>query len=354
MSAFDPKRTFEARLSGKLVWEGAMNQARRRQLLVAAGALLALPLAKAQQPEKVRRIGFLAARSRSTPSNPDVYYDAFMQGMRELGYVEGKNLVVEWRFADGKYERLPTLAAELVKMNVELIATNSTPATEALQRATSTIPIVAIAVGDPLASGFAASLARPGRNITGLSLITVDLGPKYLELLKLMMPALSRVAVLENPGNPVDPGILKSVQAAAQQVGVKVLPVDASTLEEIERGFATMRRERANAVIILPDSFFIRQRREITELATRNRLPSIFSFREDVEAGGLMSYGVNMADIFRRAATYVDKILKGANPRELPIEQPTKIHLAINRKTAKALGLIIPRNLVIRADEVID
>ena len=327
----------------------------RRDAVVRLVALSAAPAAAfAQQQGNVRRIGFLAARSRSTQSNPDVYYDAFTQGMRELGYVEGKNLVIEWRFAEGKYERLPALAAELVRMKVELIATNSTPATEALQRATSTIPIVAIAVGDPIASGFAASLARPGGNITGLSLITIDLGPKYLELLKLIMPALSRAAVLENPGNPVDPAILKSVEAAGRQLGVKVLPVDASTLEEIERGFAAMGRERADAVIILPDSFFIRQRRQITELAARNRLPSMFSFREDVEAGGLMSYGVNMADIFRRAAIFVDKVLKGAKAGELPFEQPTKIHLAINRKTAKALGITISQELLFRADEVID
>jgi putative ABC transport system substrate-binding protein len=328
----------------------------RRDCLTALGAAaLSMPLASlAQQQEKIRRIGFLGVRSRSTPSNPDVYYDAFIEGMRELGYIEGKNLTIEWRFADGKFERLPGLAGELVRMKLEAIVTHTTPSTEALQRATSAIPIVMTSIADPVASGFAASLARPGGNITGLSIITIDLSPKYLELLKIMMPALSRAAVLVNPGNSTHPATLKSIQAAAQQRGVKVLPVEARTAEEIERGFAAMRRERVDAVIIPGDGFFIGQRRQITELAVRNRLPSMCAFREFVEAGGLMSYGQNITDFYRRAATYVDKILKGAKPGELPIEQPLKIHLAINRKTANALGLTIPQELLLRADEVIE
>jgi len=327
----------------------------RRRLLIALGAgVLAAPLASfSQQPGNVRRIGFLAVRSRPTPSNPD-YYDAFVRGMRELGYVEGKNLVIEWRYADGKYERLPGLAAELVGLRVEVIATHSTPATQALQRATSSIPIVSAALGDPVSSGFATSLGRPRGNITGLSLITTDLYPKQLELLKTMVPALSLGAVLANSGSPRYPANLKSVQAAAQQLGVKILPVDARTPEEIERGFAAIRRERTDAVIVLADAFFTGQRRQITELAARNRLPSMFSYREDVEAGGLMSYGQNLTDYFRRAATYVDKILKGAKPGELPIEQPTRIHLAINRKTAKALGITVSKEMLFRADEVIE
>ncbi|MBI3374677.1 MAG: ABC transporter substrate-binding protein [Betaproteobacteria bacterium] len=329
----------------------------RRRTLLASVALCAFaaPLRTfAQQSGKVRRIGFLAARSRSTQSSPDVYYDAFEQAMRELGYVEGKNLVIEWRFADGKYERLPNLAAELVQLKVEVIATHSTPATQALKRATSTIPIVVASMGDPVASGFAASLAHPGGNITGLSNIPTDLGPKQTELLKRMMPALSRTAVLMNPGTSFHPGNLKSVQAAAQRLGVKVLPTNARTPEEIERGFAAMRLERAEAVIVLGDAFFSGQRRQIAELAARNRLPSMSTFREDVVAGGLMSYGPNTADTWRRAANYVDRILKGAKPGELPIEQPTKIHLAINRKTAKALGITISKELLFRADEVIE
>jgi putative ABC transport system substrate-binding protein len=327
----------------------------RRNVLILGLGALAAPLASlGQQQGKVRRIGFLAVRSRPTPSNPEVYYDAFVQGMRDLGYVEGKNLVIEWRFADGKFERLPGLASELVLMKLEVIVTHTTPSTEALQRATSTIPIVMTSIADPVSSGFAASLARPGGNITGLSLMIIDLSPKYLELLKLMLPALSRVAVLLNPGTSFEFAVLKSIQAAAQQFGVKILAVEARTLEEIERGFAAMRRERADAVIVLGDSFFIAQRRQITELAARNRLPSMFAYREDVEAGGLMSYGQNLADFYRRAATYVDKILKGAKPGELPIEQPMKVHLAINRKTAKTLGLSIPQEVLLRVDEVIE
>jgi putative ABC transport system substrate-binding protein len=239
-------------------------------------------------------------------------------------------------------------------MKLEVIVTHSTPSTEALQRATSTIPIVMTSIADPVGSGFATSLARPGGNITGLSIITIDLSAKNLELLKIMTPALSRAAFLVNPGNSTHPAALKNVQAAAQQLGVKILPVDARTAEEIERGYAAMRRDRADAVIIPGDGYFILQRRQITELAARYRLPSMCPFREYVEAGGLMSYGQNLVDFYQRAATYVDKILKGAKPGELPIEQPTKIHLAINRKTAKALGLTIPQEILLRADEVIE
>lgn len=302
----------------------------------------------------MRRIGFLAPLSRSTPSHPDVYYDAFVHGMRELGHVEGRNLVIEWRFADGNFERLPGLAAELVRMKVEVIATHSTPAIRALQRATSTVPIVFAVAIDPVGSGFAASLARPGGNITGLSVIDVDPGPKRLELLKAILPPLSRVAVLVNPGSSVHPAIVKSVQAAGQHAGIKVLPMRARTPEEIERGFATLSQERAEGVIIADDAFFRGQRRQIADLAVKHRMPVIAPWREYVAAGGLMSYGQSIADSFRRAATYVDRILKGAKPGELPIEQPTRIHLAISRKTAKALGLAIPQELLLRADEVIE
>jgi putative ABC transport system substrate-binding protein len=332
-----------------------MSRVRRRQLLFTAMGLLVAPLAAiAQQQSKVPRIGFLAARSRSTPSNPDVYYDAFMQGMRELGYVEGKNLLIEWRFAEGKSERLPGLAAELVRMNVELIATHGTPATQAAQRATSTIPIVFAAASGPVASGFVASLARPGGNITGLSLTTVDVSPKHLELLKIMIPRLSRIAFLMNPDTSSHPAILKSVQAAAQTIGVKVLPLQARNPEDFERSFEAMTRERIEALILAPDTFYIWQRRQYATLALKHRMPTMFPFREQVEAGGLMSYGQNLADHYRRAASYVDRILKGAKPGELPIEQPTRLHLAINRKTAGALGLTIPQELLLRADEVIE
>ena len=329
---------------------------KRRRVVAALGLIaIAAPFAVfAQQPAKIRRIGFLAARSRPTPSNPD-YYDAFVQGMRELGYVEGKNLVIEWRYADGKYERLPDLADVLVQMKLEVIVTHSTPGTQALQKATKSIPIVMTSINDPVGSGFAASLARPGGNITGLSLITMDLTPKHFELLKIMIPRLSRVAVLVNPGQAqLHAAVLKSIQAEAQRTGIKVLPVEARTPEEIERGFATMRRERAEAAIIATDAFFLGQRRQIAELALKNRIATMFANRESTKAGTLMSYGVDLADSYRYAATYVDKILKGAKPADLPIEQPTRIHMAINRKTAKALGLTIPQELILRADEVIE
>jgi putative ABC transport system substrate-binding protein len=322
--------------------------------LVCLGGLGAPRGVLAQQPVKVWRIGFLGVRSRSTPENPDVYYDAFVDEMRELGYVEGKNLVIEWRFAEGKYERLPALAAELVRWNPDVIMTHATPPTDALKQATGTIPIVFAAVGDPVGRGFATTLAKPGGNTTGTSVMDLDLIPKHLELLKTMVPGLSRVAVLVNPGNAANPVMLKSARTAAPQFGVSILPVEARTPEEVERGLAAMKRDHADGVLILADPFFFGQRRQIAGLAARNRLPSMFYFREAVQAGVLMSYGQNVTDSYRHAATYVDKILKGAKPSELPIEQPTRIHLAINRKTAQVLGLTVPQELLLRADEVIE
>ena len=328
----------------------------RRQFLATFGlATLSATLPSlAQQPDKIRRIGFLAPLSRPTASNPNVYYDAFVQGMRELGYVEGKNFAIEWRYADGKYERLPGFATELVRMKVEAIVTHGNAGIQAAQRATTAIPIVSAIMADPVGSGFAASLARPAGNITGLSLILVDLSPKHIELLKTMMPRLSRVAVLMNPGNSAHPAILKSLETAAQQVGIKTLRVDARTAEDIERSFSTMRRERAKAVIVAGDALFLGQERQIAAIALKNRMPAITAWQRHTAAGSLMSYGQNHVDHFRRAANYVDKILKGAKPGDLPIEQPTHIHLAINRKTAKALGLTIPPELMLRADEVIE
>ena len=328
---------------------------RRRELLIGFGLGIlapAFPL-RAQQP-KVRRIGFLAPLSRSTPSQPDANYDAFALGMRELGYVEGKNLVIEWRFADGKYERLPGLAAELARMKVEVVVTHGNAGIQAAQRAASTIPIVTAIMADPVGSSFAASLARPGGNITGLSNISVDLSPKQLELLKSIVPKLSHVAVLMNPGNSAHPAFLKNVQAAAQRVGIKVLSVEARTPQEIERGFAAMTRERAEAVIVAGDAFFLGQGRQIAELALKSQMPAITPWQQITAVGVLMSYGQNLVEHFWRAATYVDKILKGAKPGDLPIEQPTKIHLAINLRTAKALGLTVSKELQFRADGVIE
>lgn len=328
----------------------------RRRLLAALGlCMLAAPLhVVAQQLVKIRRIGFLATRSRSTSANPEVYYDAFVAGVRALGYVDGKNLTIEWRYAEQKNERLPELAAELASANVEVIVTHGVQATQAAQRATATIPIVTAAVIDPIGNGFALNLARPGRNITGLSLIASDASPKQIELLKLMLPRLARVAVILNPGNSGHLSILKSLKGAAQKVGVKLLSSAASSPEEIGRAMGTAKRERAEVVVIPSDAFFIGQRRQIVELALQNRLPTMFSYREDVAAGGLMSYGQNLADHYRQAATFVDKILKGAKPGDLPFEQPERFHLAVNRKTAQALAVKIPQELLLRADEVIE
>ncbi len=327
----------------------------RRKLLLGIGSgILSAALPSYAQPSKVSRIGVLTLRWRSTPSNPEPFYDAFTQAMRELGYVEGKNLLIESRFADGKSERLPGLAAELIDLKPAVIVTHAMNATEALRRATSTIPIVVSPMTDPVERGLAASLARPGGNVTGMSHMGIDLAPKQLELLKSMIPALSHVAVLANPGNPSHPAVLKIVQASAQQVGINILVVNANTGEEIERAFAVMTQERAGAGIALSDPFFTGQRRQIPALALKHRLPMMFAQREFVAAGGLMSYGASIVDLYRGAAIYVDKILKGANPGDLPIEQPTRIHLAVNRKTAKVLGFTIPSELLLRADEAID
>ncbi|MBI3375072.1 MAG: ABC transporter substrate-binding protein [Betaproteobacteria bacterium] len=317
-------------------------------------ALGATPLAViAQQQSRVWRIGFLGARRRPGPLAHD-FLNAFPQGMRELGYVEGKNLVIEWRSADGTVERLPDLAAELVRLKVDVIVTSSTPTTSAAQKATSTIPIVMGTGGDPVGSGFVNSLARPGGNITGLTNIVEDLSPKQLEMLLSIAPKLSRVAVLLNPDNSSQAVVSRSVQAAAQKRSVKMLPAEARTPQEIEKAFSKMARENVGAVIVMPDPFLYQQRRQVIELAAKHRLPSIAWVREYVEAGGLMSYGSNFADMYRRAAAYVDKILKGAKPGDLPVEQPTKFEFVINRKTAKTLGLAIPRELLLRADELIE
>ena len=329
-----------------------MSRVGRRRLLLAAGALLVAPLAAhAQQPAKTHRIGFLLIRSRPTLSNPEVY--EFVQGMRDLGYVEGKNLAIEWRFADGDLERVPTLAAELVRLKVEVIVAPNTPSTLAVQRVSRAIPIVCVSCSDPVRTGITASLAHPDGNATGPSMMGREAAQKNLELLKTMLPALSRVAVLVNPDNAGNLNGLKGFQEAALHLGVEVLPVEARTLGEIERGLAAIARERVDAVSVIVDSLFIVHRSRIIELVARSRLPSSFYTREDVEAGGLMSYGQKLPEFYRHAATYVDRILKGAKPAELPIEQLTKIYFVINLRTAKALGITIPQELLLRADELI-
>ena len=327
----------------------------RRKLIVALGAsALAVPFASfAQQQGKVWRVGFLASRHVEFV-DADSYYGPFRQGMRELGYVEGKDLVIEWRSAEGNNARLPGLAAELVKLKVDAIVTPATPASLAAQQATSTIPIVMANVADPVGAGLVKSLARPGGNITGLANIVTALGPKQLEMLIDMVPRLSRVAVLVNPSNPVQANLPKLIRDTVQRTSVKILPAEAQTPQEVENAFSMMVRERAGAVIVGQDPFAIQQRRPIAELALKHRLPSISGFREYAEAGGLISYGANITDINRRVAIYVDKILKGAKPGDLPVEQPTKFELIINRKTAKALNLTIPQALLVSADGLIE
>jgi len=326
----------------------------RRTFLIALGAgVLAVPRGLfAQQQSKVARIGFFYFGSRQSSLDTG-RYNAFVQGMRELGYVEGANFIIEARFADGKNEPLPTLAAELVRLKVDVIAATGTPVLRALQHATTTIPVVSTVTADPVGDGFAASRARPGGNITGLSIGAADLGPKLLELLKAAVPKLSRVAVLLQPENPAHPPRLKRIMSAAQKVGIQLVLAEAGTVQEIEREFAMMTKERVNAAIIFPDSFFVQEVRSIAAQALKHQLPSVSNNQGYAEAGGLMSYGPNLVDNFWRAATYVDKILKGANPGELPFEHPTRYSLVINHKTAMALGLTIPQALLRQADELI-
>ena len=306
----------------------------------------------AQEQTKIWRVGFLTARRRPESIDDD-FLGAFPRGMRELGYVEGKNLVIEWRF-DDNFEHLPDLAAELVALRLDVIVSGSSQAISALQKATTTIPIVMSTSGDPIGSGFVKSLARPGGNITGFSNLTSDIGAKQLELLLGMVPSLSRVAVLVNPVNPALRTFLKNVQSATQGGSVKVLPVEARTAQEIENAFPVMTQTKAEAVIVAVDALLIQHYRKIAGLAAQNRLPSSSTIREYAEAGGLMSYGPNLTEQLRGAATYVDKIFKGAKPADLPVQQIKTFELLINGKTAKALGLTIPQSLLLRADRVIE
>ena len=327
----------------------------RRKILIALGATaLASPLTSHAQPQtKVWRIGFLSQIGRPDPINSGAYGE-LLRGMRELGYVEGKHFVLEARFADDRPERLPSLAAELVQMKMDVIVASTPTATRALQKATTNIPIVMLSDPDPVGAGFVKSLAHPGGNITGLSIAAVDISPKLLEMLLSMTPGVSRVAILVNPPNSSHAPIVKSLQAAAQTIGVTILPLEARTAKEIEDGFSNMARQRAGALIVPGDGFFNGQARQIAGLAAKNRLPSIARFQPYANAGGLMSYGPSLNDMYRRAANYVDKIFKGAKPGDLPVEQPMRFELVINGKTAKALGLKIPQSLLIMADKVIE
>jgi putative ABC transport system substrate-binding protein len=319
---------------------------------VAAG-VLAMPLgAFAQQQDKVWRIGFFYFGSHQS-SLESGRYIAFVQGMRQLGYVEGKNLVIETRFGDGKMERLPDLATEMLRLRVDVIVATGGPVYSALQQAATTIPVVVTVTNDPTIVGLAASLSRPGGNFTGLTDTAENLGPKQLELLLEAVPQLARVGVLLNPDNASHRVQMKQLMLAAQKVRVRVVQARAGTVAGIEPAFAALVRERADAVILFGDTFFTQQFQQIAQGALKHRLPSISLAQDYAVAGGLMSYGADIADNFRRAAGYVDKILKGAKPGELPFEQPARYSLAINRKTATALGLAVSQSLLLRADAVI-
>jgi putative ABC transport system substrate-binding protein len=328
----------------------------RRELLKALGActlIASAPSFAQQQQGKPLRIGLLFLLSRQSAMETG-RYTAFLDGMRELGYVEGKNLIIERRYADGYPDRLPRLASELVNLNVEVLVTAGTVATGAAQKATLTIPIVMANASDPVGSGFVKSLAHPGGNITGLSSLTADASPKYLELLLSVAPRLSRVALMQNPGNSSHAVTRKRLEAAAQRTRITIVPVEAQTAQEIEQAFPIIVKEKAGAIIVASDSFFAQQRRQLAQLATKNRLPSISARREYVEAGFLLSYGQSSGHNFHRAAAYVDKIFKGARPAELPVEQPTHFELFVNGTTAKTLGIKIPNELLVRADKVIE
>jgi putative tryptophan/tyrosine transport system substrate-binding protein len=325
---------------------------RRTFLAMLPGSLLAAPLvAEAQQAGKVPRIGYLGA---NPPSANVARIEAFRQGLRELGYVEGKNIIIEWRSAEGALDHLPALAAELVRLKVDVIVTGGSPTTRAAKDATVTIPIVMAQDGDPVGNGFVASLARPGGNITGLSSLFSELGGKRLELLKEIIPRLSHVAVLGTSTNPANAPQLRETELAAGVVGVKLQYLDVLDPKDIETAFRAASNARADAVLVLVSVVFNSQRKQMADLAVKSRLPAIYGQQEFVEAGGLMTYNVSTADLWRRSATYVDKILKGRKPADLPVEQPTKFELIINLTAAKQIGLTIPPSLLARADQVIE
>jgi putative ABC transport system substrate-binding protein len=321
-----------------------------------AVGLLAAPLAvDAQQPSRVARMGYLGSGAPEWPQTQAVLA-AFRQGLRERGYVEGQNIVIEYRFAEGKLDRLPDLAAELARLKPDLIFAGATPAALALQQATTTIPIVAPSMADPVADGLVASLARPGGNITGNTFLGPELVSKRLGLLKEALPGVSRVAALWQPGAYAERtmrDMLQRTTAAARTLGVQLQLVEVRGVDDFDRGFSTMAKGRPDALIEVPSLMFWLERKRIVDLAAKHRLPTIYDTREYVDVGGLISYGANVRELTRQGASQVDKILKGAKPADLPVEQPTKFELVINLKTAKALGLTIPPSVLARADEVI-
>ena len=328
---------------------------RRREVIfllgVAATSSSSWSRAAFAQRPALRRIGFMGNSTAELEAN---LIGPFRDGLRDLGYDEGRNIQIEYRWAEGNYDRFPQLVAELLASKVEVIVTAGTPATLAVKRATTTVPLVMIAVGDPVGTGIVPSLARPGGNITGLSSIAPDLEGKRLELLREIDPKLSHVAVFWNPANAFHIASMRQARAAAKTLQIKLLPLAVSKTEDLEGAFSTILKERPEALLILADRVFLHDREPMMDFATKNRLPSVNAYHELVEAGGLMSYGPSYEDMHRRAAIYVDKILKGARPGGLPVEQPSKFNLIVNVKAAKAIGVTIPETFLLRADQVIE
>ena len=325
---------------------------RRRGLLIAlgAGALAWAGAVRAQTPPTVRRVGLLSGFS---PSAYAASYQAFRLGLRDLGWIEGKNITIDYRHAEGSHDRLPDLAADLVRLEVDVIVTSATSDTIAAQKATRAIPIVMVAGGDPVANGLVQSLSRPGGNVTGLSQMLQALSGKRLELLKEMVPKLARVAVLWNPRSASAALNWRENQQPAQQLVIELISLEVRNPHELDKAFEAATSARAGALVILPDPVVSTNLERIVDFAARSRLPSIYQSSEFADAGGLVTYGPDRVDLFRRAATYVDKILKGTKPGDLPVEQPTKLELVVNLKTAKALGMTIPLSVLSRADRVI-
>jgi putative ABC transport system substrate-binding protein len=309
--------------------------------------------AQSVEKERVPRVGYISPGSSSDPARLR-RFEAFRQGLRELGYVEGRSIALEPRWAEGKYDRYPALAADLVRLKVHVIVTVGGAATKAAKQVTRTIPIVMSVVIDPVGSGLVPSLARPAGNVTGTSMMAPDLVGKQLEILKEVVPKVSRVALLWNPDNPGGAPQLSQAEAVARVLGMRLLTLEARDPQGIDRAFAAMTKEQVDALVVLVDAIFTNQVRQIAELAAKGHLPSIYGQREYARAGGLIVYSSNPLDLERRAATFVDKILKGAKPADLPVEQPSKFDLILNLKTAKALGLTIPPPLLVRADQVIE
>ena len=326
---------------------------KRREFIILVGASTVVwPLAaRAQRSAKVPRVGFLGNSTAALEAN---LIGPFREGLRELGYEDGRNIVIEYRWAEGRYDRFPALIAELIAAKVDVIVTAGTPASLAVKKATTSIPLVMIAVGEPVETGLVASLARPGGNITGVTSIAPEIEGKRLELLREVVPSVSHIAVLWNAGSPVQVIQERETRAAAQVLGMKMLSLGVRTREQIEEAFATIVRERPHALLVLADRLFLHHRMRIMQFASQQRLPGVHAYRELVEAGGLMSYGPSYADMHRRAAAYVDRILKGTRPADLPVERPAKFVLVVNLKAAKALGLTIPPSVILRADTVIE